>query len=435
MKLFETLNHPLRRTLASEAHARPFMRVDAPAQISHLAIFSEQNPQGHSETLAALCRCFGVAAPEAGARHFSHDFGHFKLKWEHHTEFCTYTFLSPPTTGEAFQELPIRHIPDDWLHSLTGSVLAAAHITVEKGFALPPTAPRLHELFPVPPLVGSKVLQGGEVWTDFHVAPDGFSRFLVRDTGLRESQTGRLIQRICEIETYRMVSLLGLPAARRSAPVLQAIEGELVSLSQRIEGKGQSASDETLLQELSGLAARIEALTLDTEYRYSASQAYYRLVKARTVELREERIEGVPTIGEFMDRRLSPAIDSCISAGAHQERLANKIARVNDLLRTRVNIAQEKQTQAVLHSLSQNAKMQLRLQQAVEGLSVVAISYYLVGLAGYGLKGLKGFGLHIEVDATVGVLMPLLCAATWLGMRRLHHSVSSGEHGDGGGKG
>ena len=429
MQLFESLNHPLRRSLAAEAHARPFMRFEAPARITHLAVFSEDHKNRHGETLAALCQHFGSAAPEPGARHFSHDFGHFKLKWEHHTEFCTYTFLTSSFNAEDLHDLPIRHIPQTWLASLTGAVLAAAHITVEKGSPLSPVDDRLHQLFPVPPLVGSRVLLGGEVWTDFHVAADGFSRFLVRDTGLRESQTGRLVQRICEIETYRMVSLLGLPEARRSGPELSAIESELVALSQQIETTQLSTTDETLLQKLSALAARIEALTLETGYRYSASQAYYRLVKARTAELREERIEGVPTIGEFMERRLSPAIETCLSAASHQERLANKIARVNDLLRTRVNIAQEKQTQEVRKSLSQSARLQLRLQQAVEGLSVVAISYSLVGLAAYGLKGVKGLGLSLEVDAAIGVLLPLLCGLTWWNMRRMHRVMSAGsEH-------
>jgi len=423
MTPFESLNHPLRRSLAGEAHARPFMRLEAPVQISHLAVVSGPRLAAQEDILGALCRHFGAVGPAAGARHFSFDFGHFRLKWEHHTEFCTYTFLSPPAEAAAYQNLPIRHLPDAWLASLAGSILVAAHLTVEQGEPLSPGDSRLHAMFPVPPLVGSRTLRGGEVWTDFHVAPDGFSRFLIRDTGLRENQTGRLVQRICEIETYRMFALLGLPEARRSGPILVAIEGELVELSQRIENDTLTATDESLLHQLSGLAARIETLSLETGYRYSASQAYTRLVKARVHELREERIEGVPTIGEFMDRRLLPAIDTCNSAATHQERLANKIARVNDLLRTRVNIAQEKQTQEVLNSLSESARLQVRLQQAVEGLSVVAISYYLVGLAAYGLKGLKGIGLGLEIDAAIGLLLPLLCGLTWWNMKRLHRTV------------
>lgn len=423
MEFFESLNHPLRRTLAGEAHARPFMRFAAPAQVTHLAVFAAGAPGRYEEALAALCRHFAVPGPAPGAQHFSHDFGVFRLKWENHTEFCTFTFLGPGGGTGAFAESPTARIPQAWLASLAGAVLAAAHIVVEQGEPLAPDDARLQSSFPVPPLVGSRVLQGGEVWTDFHVGADGFSRFLVRDTGLRENQTGRLVQRICEIETYRMVALLALPLARRSGPQLAAIESALVALSRRVESELGRAAEETLLHELSGLAARVEALGLETGYRYSAAQAYYRLVKTRTQELREQRIEGVPTIDEFMDRRLSPAIDTCVAAAAHQERLANKIARVNDLLRTRVNIGQERQTQAVLESLSQSARLQVRLQRAVEGLSVVAISYYVVGLLAYLLKGVKGAGLGLEVDLAVGALLPIACGATWWGLHRLRRAV------------
>jgi len=430
MSLSTALNHPLRLELASEAHARPFMHLEAPVQISHIAVFAGRDANRHGEALAALCQRFGVAPPAPEAHHFSHDFGHFRLKWEYHTEFSTYTFAAPHAGGAPFDAPPIRHIPLDWLDRLSGSVLAAAHITVERGQPTAPTDPCLRSMFPVPPLVGSRVLLGGEVWTDFHVAPDGFSRFLIRDTGLRETQTGRLVQRICEIETYRMMALLALPLARDNAPGLTAMEEELAHLSARLVAGNRSIPDEQLLHELSGLAARVEALALQTGYRYSAAQAYYRLVKARIAELREDRIEGVPTIGEFMERRLSPAMDTCLSAAARQENLASKVARTNDLLRTRVNIAQERQNQEVLLSLSRSARLQVRLQQAVEGLSVVAISYYLVGLAGYALKAMKGWGVHVEVDSTLGFVLPLACGLTWLGLQRMHKRLEAAHEGD-----
>jgi len=414
------LNHPLRLSLAGEIHARPFMVLEAPARISHLAIHSDDSPAVHDQRLAALCTRFGVAAPAAGAQYFSHDFGHFRLKWERHTEFSTFSFVEAGDEGSDFQLTALRHVPADWLATLHGSVIVASHLIAERGAPLGIADRRLKRLFPLPPLVGSQVLSGGEIWTDFQVGPDGFSKFLIRDTDLRESQMGRLVQRLGEIETYLMMALLALPLAREGATLLSHIEEDLTELGRRMNGLDIDGDAEGLLREISRLDAQVRAQSFRTGYRFSAAQAYYRIVGARIGELRERRIEGVPTIGEFMERRLAPAMDTCVSVAARQEALAGKISRSNDMLRTRVSLAQERQNQDVLESLNRSASRQLQLQQAVEGLSVVAISYYGIGLAGYALKALKGWGIDIPVDQTIGMLLPLVTAATWLGIRRLH---------------
>ena len=414
------LNHPLRLALASEIHARPFMLIEAPARISHLAIHTDDGQAGHDHLLAALCARFGVAPPAAGAQYFFHDFGHFRLKWERHSEFSTFSFVEAGENGGDFQLTALRHVPADWLATLQGSVIVASHLIAERGAPLGIADWRLKRLFPLPPLVGSQVLSGGEIWTDFQVGPDGFSKFLIRDTDLRESQMGRLVQRLGEIETYLMMALLALPLARESAGLLGRIEEDLTALGTRMSGLDIDSDAEGLLRELSRLDARVRAQSFRTGYRFSAAQAYYRIVGARIGELRERRIEGVPTIGEFMERRLAPAMDTCLSVAARQEALAGKISRSNDMRRPHVGLAQERQSQDVLKSLNRSASRQLQLQQAVEGLSVVAISYYGIGLAGYALKALKGWGLDIPVDQVSGLLLPLIAAATWLGIRRLH---------------
>lgn len=423
LSLAAPLNHPLRLSLAGEIHARPFMVLEAPARISHLAIHADDDPGAHDRRLAALCARFGVAEPAAGAQHFFHDFGHFRLKWERHTEFSTFSFVEAGEAGGDFQLTALRHVPADWLATRQGSVIVASHLIAERGAPLGIADRRLRRLFPLPPLVGSQVLSGGEIWTDFQVGPDGFSKFLIRDTDLRESQMGRLVQRLGEIETYLMMALLALPLAREGAVLLGRIEEDLTELGSRMSNLDIDGDAEGLLREISRLDAQVRAQSFRTGYRFSAAQAYYRIVGARIGELRERRIEGVPTIGEFMERRLAPAMDTCLSVAARQEALAGKIGRSNDMLRTRVNLAQERQTQGVLASLSRSASRQLQLQQAVEGLSVVAISYYGIGLAAYALKALKGWGIDMPVDQAVGLLLPLIAGATWLGIRRLHRRL------------
>lgn len=423
LNLSPELNHPQRMALASEIHSRPFMLVETPTRISHLAIHFASGEGSHDELLASLCRRFGVAPPIEGSQYFSHDFGHFRVKWERHTEFSTFTFVEAGDDECDFALTAIRHVPVDWLAGLEASVVVASHILATRGEPLDITDPMLKQFFPSPPLVGSRVLSDGEIWTDFQVGPDGFSKYLIRDIGLRESQMGRLVQRICEIETYLMMALMALPVARESGSRLGQIEEELTGIGLRMVQLERESNAEKLLHDISQLDAQVRAMSFQNGYRFSAAQAYHRIVETRIGELRERRIEGVPTIGEFMERRLGPAMDTCVSVAARQEALAGKISRSNDMLRTRVNLAQERQTQSVLENLHRSAKLQLKMQQAVEGLSVVAISYYGLSLAGYALKALKGWGFEIHVDQTIGIMLPLICAATWYGTRRMHHKL------------
>ncbi len=280
-------------------------------------------------------------------------------------------------------------------------------------------------------LVGCEALQAGRVWTDFAIQADGFSRFVVQDLGLHYQQAGRLVQRVLEIETYRMMALLGLPHAQRTAPILNMIEADLAKLMATMTDSAQAtalaekADDEiALLRNITGLAARIEKLALENSYRFSASKAYFGLVQSRISELRENRMEGMPTMAEFMDRRLAPAMNTCESVARRQESLAERIAHTNDLLRTRVGIVQEQQNRKILESLNTRAAQQLRLQQSVEGLSVVAISYYSVGLLNYVAKAMKSYGWPLNPDLTTGILIPFVAAAVWWGLRRMHLRMS-----------
>lgn len=439
--VYSSLNHVLRVPLAAEVHSRPFLRLNAPESLTYLAVYARNgNAASQHEMLAALCAHFGVTAPGHDAKYFYHDFGHFRLKWECHTEFATYTFAQRHqdklTLANAFTRVPLYQIPQEWLIGLQGKVMVAAHVVLDKSDGSNEDyAQSLRRVFEGSNLVGSRILQNGEIWTDFLIQSDGFSRFVVRDAGLQEQESGRLVQRVLEIETYRMMALLGLPHAQRAIPVLNGIEGELATLTAAMvdndegAGDGESVDDtdreQELLSEITGLAARIEKLSLDNSYRFSASQAYFRLVNARIEELREVRIEGFPTVGEFMDRRLTPAMNTCATVTRRQEAMAERIAHTNDLLRTRVGIVQERQNRKILQSMNARAAQQLRLQQAVEGLSVAAISYYLVGLFGYAGKAVKAAGWSVDADLLTGMLVPIVAGCVWFGLRRMHKNIHS----------
>ncbi|MBM3597114.1 MAG: DUF3422 domain-containing protein [Alphaproteobacteria bacterium] len=428
-------DHPLRARLGAEAHARPFMTVDAPARISHLALLADRGGAASQHALlAGLCGAFGIEPPPADATHFTADLGAgvrgLRLKWERHTEFATYTFFLPALTeagADPFAAPAIAHVPSAWLESLDGMVLVAAHVGFEAGTPddRGVDRARVAQFFVGVPLAGSRVLDGGaEVWSDFRIRDDGYSRFLVRDLGLREAQAGRLIQRVLEIETYRMMALLAFPPARAAGPKIAEIDGALVQLTDAMTGGAAAQDERGLLERLSRLSADIERLAAGTSYRFGAAAAYYALVEQRIDELREGRIEGVTTIGQFMERRLAPAMQTCQSVAARQEALALRVSRASQILRARVDIALEDQNRALLSSMDRRAQLQLRLQETVEGLSVVVLSYYLIGLLGHVLKAAKPFGVALDIDVALGVSVPIVVVLVWLAMRRLRRRLT-----------
>jgi uncharacterized membrane-anchored protein len=414
--------HGQRRVLAGEVHARPYESLNAPVQASHLALVHAVAADERLH-LARLLAGHGAEPPGEGASHFSRDLGALRLRWERHSEFSTYTFLRADTAGRpSFDATALDLVPADWLEGLPGELLTAAHVIVAK--ELPDD---LAPLFGGNPLVGSRV-QGGaaEAWTDFRLHADGFGRVALKDCGLTAGQTGRLVQRLLEIETYRMMALLAFPAARHAAGEIGRIDRRLADIVSQLADPEVQQNDRELLEHLTGLAAEAERLDAATGFRLSAARAYYAIVTQRIAELREERIPGIQTLAEFVERRLAPAMSTCESVSERQQLLARRVSRGGDLLRTRVDIALEEKNRDLLKSMNRRAQVQLRLQETVEGLSVVAIAYYLLGLLGIAAKGFKAAGLHLDTDLTGLVGLPVVLGMVWLGVRRLRKAIGHG---------
>jgi uncharacterized membrane-anchored protein len=244
---------------------------------------------------------------------------------------------------------------------------------------------------------------------------------LLLDRRFTPRQAGRLVQRLFEIEAYRMMALLALPIARRQAPRILAIESSLASLTDAIAHNGDR--DEALLGELTRLAAEVESGLAASQFRFGASRAYSDLVRTRIAELREHRIASMQTIEEFMARRLTPAMATCSSVSQRMRDVAERVARASALLSTRVDIARQRQNQALLASMERRAGLQLRLQQTVEGLSVAAITYYVVGLIAYLAKALHGAGLAVSPELVTGGSIPVVLALVALALRRIHRNI------------
>lgn len=419
-------DHPLRATLNAEVHSRPFAKLQAPERISHLALLSGEGAAARERAhVAALCESRGLSGPKENVSHFICDFGPFRLKWERHTEFSTYTFFRNGPFGDGpFAGHAIDLVPKEWIAGLPGELLVGVHLELLAADSPEPDARTLQDLFGHDNIVGSLVSGGSAaVWMDFRVRADGFARILVRDSDLRPRQAGRLVQRLLEIETYRMTALLAFPAAKRHSSGLASIGERLTTITGRLNDGGDIGSERRLLDDLMALSSEIEDVAAATTYRFSAASAYYALVLRRVEELREQRVEGLQTLSEFVDRRLAPAMRTCEAVAERLETLSRRVSRASQLLRARVDIQLEAQNRDLLESMNRRARLQLRLQQTVEGLSIAAITYYLASLVGYLAKGVKSAGLPVDPELAVAVSIPLLALAIWFALRRLHRHV------------
>lgn len=413
--------HPLRDLLTNEVHARPFAELAAPERASHIALLTGEGRAAEDHAhLVLLCERYAVPPPREGINHFNHGFGAFRLRWERHTEFVTYTFFRDGPFADPFGDTVIDCVARDWLERLPGELLVAVHVAVLPREAPAPQPAELARFFIAESLVGSEAAGGAAVaYTDFRIHEDGFGRVLLHDRGLGRRRAGRVVQRLLEIETYRMMALLALPLAREAGPEIARVERDLAASVASMTGSEGIEDEQALLGRLTRLAADIEALAARTSYRFGAARAYASLVDQRIVELKEQPLAGLQTIAEFMERRLVPAMRTCESVAQRQETLAGRVARASELLRTRVDVALEGQNRDLLRSMNRRARLQLLLQETVEGLSVVAITYYLVGLLTYLAKAGKALLPSLEPDLVAGAVLPFALVLVWWGVRRL----------------
>jgi uncharacterized membrane-anchored protein len=419
-------NHALRAELNDEVHARPSDALDTPSRISYLALLSEGASRDADLTHAAsLIQRLGGRVPERAANHFSVQIGGRTIRWERHTEFVRYTFIAPSAATDPFATTALSELPGDWVSSIPGKVMVASHGALLRMETSEPDYEDIAERwFDGNVLVGSKVGDdAGIALTDFRVRADGFSRFVIFDAALTRRQAGRTLQRLLEIDTYRMMALLALPVARELAPFLTRCEQELSQVATTLEHVSDD-DEASLLDRLTRLEAQIEGREADNHYRFSAATAYYELVQRRIEDLREIRIHGLQTFGEFTERRLAPAMNTCRAVAARQESLSQRVARANQLLSTRVDITRERQNQALLESMNRRAKAQLKLQQTVEGLSVAAVTYYIVGLVGYIAKGAKAAGAHLDTEIIMAISIPVVIALSAIGIRRIRNAIT-----------
>ena len=419
--------HPLRHRLHNEVHARPPIALEPPVRVAYLAMLSPREA-GELELrhLSELTAGHVVPSPQPETNHYSADLGSYRFNWERHAEFARYTFIQGSSGEVPFQASVLNTLPEEWLEKLPGSVITATEVAIVPG-PLPSDLEGLAGKYFADNMLVASSLSGGNAcaFADFQIRDDGMSRLLIYDLGMRPLEAGQAVQRLLEIDTYRMMALLALPGAQALRPFLDKSERELAALTASM-ATSDKAGDPELLDRLTRLEGEIQKRHADNHYRLSAADAYCGIVDRRIGELREVRVGSFPTIREFMERRLVPAMNTCRSVSASAHQLSERIARCTALLSTRVGIARENQNRQLLQTMARRAKLQLRLQQTVEGLSIAAISYYIVGLVGYIAKALKAAGLGISPALVMGLSVPVVLFIVAFGLARIRRWLKLG---------
>jgi uncharacterized membrane-anchored protein len=420
--------HPLRAVILGEVHARPFTAIETPRRILHFGFdTSGEAAKADRAALADFCARHALEPLQAAAKHHRVNFGGATLRWEQHSEFTTYTWELPSDAGPPFHPAasslaaPMTYVPQP------GPLLVALdlHLLAEAaGKKI-----KIENLFDRASLAVAENSDGTALFaTDFQADPSGFVRVLLLDRGLGAERAGAVVQRIIETETYRTLALLGLPEAQRLSPSIARIEMRLAEVTEEMRRAHQLIDNQRLLDELTALAAELEAGAAASHFRFGASRAYNEIVQMRLQTIGERKVDVYPTWSSFLARRLSPAMRTCVTTEERQAALSEKLSRAANLLRTRVDVELERQNRDLLKSMNDRTRLQLRLQTTVEGLSVAAVSYYVVGLFHYLMEGLHQKGVPVDVTLATALFVPVAVLAIWFtvrGIRKRH--IGGGE--------
>lgn len=379
--------HPQRRALHDELHSRPSIDLPGSALVHHYALLDEDGAIGQA-LLERLARDHGVPPDHQAAQHILELDG-MTLKWERHTEFFTLTLYRPAVPGETHWPAP-PEVLERLLSPHREAIINASLVRVEaqEHWGGAPAA------YGFRGTAGSQVGGGAaSVWSDFHLSDCGVNRLLVINERLNDFRLGRMVRRLLEIETYRMMASLALPLAKSLSGELQAQEQALAELTHR-NAQAPRGDTRPLLEEVSALSARIAHTCSQARQRFSATEAYASLVAERIEELRESRIDDRQRLGYFILRRFRPTVRYCAATDQRLISLEQRVAHLGDLLQARAQVEMEAQNSAILQSLNERTSRQLAIQRAVEGLSMIVLGYYILSLYKLGVESLSAVVPH-----------------------------------------
>ncbi|WP_066482743.1 MULTISPECIES: DUF3422 family protein [unclassified Sphingomonas] len=409
-------SHPLRASLSAEMHVRRLPRFTSPCRLVQVvALLGEHSSRPSRAYVAAIARRHGHRVLD-GSRYEVLPIGDgVTLVWEGHTEFASITLVREGAFDHPFETTAFGEEAAAIIAEMPGQVIRATQIAIAARDTPLPDRDMLAQWFEPSALTVCTVADGkARIMSDFMLHPDGYGRLLVADLSLEGDEAAQMVVRLQELGNYRNMALLGLPIAQKLTTEVSALEQRLSVLTHEVSER--ASSDDGLLDELTFVSAELARIVASTRYRMSATRAYAELSLERLRSLHVGAVRGYQTLADFTERRLTPAVRTCESFVRRLEDLQQRAAWTSSLLRTRIDIALAKQNRDLLASMDQRTRLQLRLQQAVEGLSVVAISYYLIALLAYVIYPLTGEKTKPLVMAG---LVPIVMLFVWWSARRL----------------
>ncbi|WP_378943900.1 DUF3422 family protein [Paracoccus sp. R86501] len=426
------LEHPLRYALVNELHARPSPRLTAPATAAFVAFKETKDAANRdhgkdADHLALLVSRHGGPRPDRDDSHYQGQLGRHDLKWESHAEFVTYMAMTPGLPIRPFDPSAAAIFSNEWQEKAPGKRVAAVLVQIDWLPEDPTEAlDRLSGWFAHDSMAAVWVLdETALVAGDFRIDADGWMRFAVFvRPGTSDGRIGRIVHRLLELETYRAMSMLGMVRARKLGQRLNELEPRLSAILEAMTD--DERQPEQMLHELLAVSTQLEAEAVQHSFRFGATSAYAAIVSDRIEALRETRFMDRQMMTEFMRRRYQPAMRTTKSIELRLSKMMERAARAAELLRTRVDVERSAQNQKIMSRMDRRADLQLRLQHTVEGLSVVAISYYAVGLLGHALYPVAEL-LDVPKTYLVAGLTPVTVALVWLSMRRIHRRLHRDE--------
>ena len=424
--------HPERRQLSDELHARPFHDFEGAGRfIRYVFLYgnSDQDIVSHiNDWLTTQDRL-----PLGTAEKFRREtFERYIFRIERHTEFVTIGFIMKGETARAglgrgaFDKAAWPDLPFDVIDAVPASLFHAIWVEIAGRAPAELDPLKVQVMLNSQAEASSQILDGaGQLHCSFDIDENQFSRAIVFHDCITPARMGRLVLRVIELETYRMLALLGLPVARKYLSPLVQIEHKLTGLTRQLTEQisRDDIEGQALLPALSQLAAQVEEISANTSYRLSATKAYHDIFLARLEGLRLARVDGHQGLYGFLDRRMMPAMQTCFAFGERVQTLSQRISRTGSLLRTQTETTIQRQNRDLLSSMDRRAQVQLRLQQTVEGLSVIAGTYYGVGLVGILAKGFQLQPPLNDVGLVKAFAVPFVAVVIWFFIHRVSRSV------------
>ena len=417
-----------------ELHARPYIKLGNNLRTFHFAYLIKENDEKKSwNYLDKFLRKINFQKlPNESSKYWVAEGKDLTVRYECHTEFISLTLIYPnkienKNKPKLFDENFLNLLPIEFLENFPGDHFLSTWIEMAPpNFNFRPID--IEEFFYHDNFAGSNVAEdGANVFMSFKsdrtdFLGSGFRRVFIQNKNLRTRRTGRLLQRIVELETYQVLSLLGLPQVRQETSHLSNLEKQITEITKSVSKTAKKNLNKKSiaypdyqqdLNELSYVVAKIEEIDSSTNYRLSATAAYYKLVEQRIQDLREERLESFQTSYEFLSRRLQPAIRTTEAFSRRLESLATRAQRADNLVRTQIEMGVQIQNKNLLESMELRARAQLRLQETVESLSIVAITYYIVGLLNTLVEPINFDKFLISKAVSLALCVPIILILIW----------------------